>query len=355
MRSSPRSWRPAVDEPSRGRERLPETLRGVLSSASSAASPRRAGLVEIAAVAGAQVDHDVLADVCGLYETALAAALREAVDAQLLLVVPGRVRRPLPLPPRAGPGGRVRPAAAVGTPPPPRGLRGGARGQRPAPAVAAEASRLVEIAHHWRVGPSTRPARCTAAIAGRRRLAGRLRLRRGGPPVRAGDRAWDLVPPDDRPDDRDLGDLYDAASATSRPSSAMDPRAVEPRPARDRAGRRRADGADRDRERRARARERLGHRRLAGRRHRDVDPAARGGGRPLEELQPWSGDSSPSTAHRARARVLAGLAANLMLAGRSSDSSPGRRTRDRARPNRRRPRDRIARDWASSASTARPR
>ena len=32
---------------------------------------------------------------------------------------PGCVRRPLPLPPRARPGGRVRPAAAVGTPPPP--------------------------------------------------------------------------------------------------------------------------------------------------------------------------------------------------------------------------------------------
>ena len=75
-------------------------------------------------------------------------ALREAVDAQILVVDPGD-RRALPIPSRPGPGGRLRRVAAVRATPPPRGL---CAGDRPAPAGrrrCGRASRLVEIAHHW--------------------------------------------------------------------------------------------------------------------------------------------------------------------------------------------------------------
>ena len=76
----------AASEPSRARDRLPETLRDVLLVRLSAASPSTGRVAEIASVAGQHIDHDILAQVCGLPEDELGAALREAVEAQLLVV-----------------------------------------------------------------------------------------------------------------------------------------------------------------------------------------------------------------------------------------------------------------------------
>ena len=118
-------------------------------------------LVEIAAVAGRQVGYDVLAEVCGMSEVDMSLALHEAVDAQLLVVDVSEpmeryafrhaLVRKLPM--------RV---AAVRTPCPARRLRPGIE-SRPARGGAAEASRLVELAHHW--AEANDPTRAlTAAI-----------------------------------------------------------------------------------------------------------------------------------------------------------------------------------------------
>ena len=110
--------------------------------------------------------------------------------------------------------------------------------------------------------------------------------------------------------DRDLGDLYDDASATATlvgdgsRAVSLAQRAIELVDA--------APGADLDRERRARARERLGFAAwLAGDTATSIQL--------LEEAVALLDGTPPSTA---QSRVLAGLAANLMLAGRSSDSIP---------------------------------
>ena len=76
----------AANEPGRSRERLPETLRGVLQVRLAAGSEAAGRLVEIAAVAGRQVEHELLAEVCALSEPDLGIALRSAIDAQLLFV-----------------------------------------------------------------------------------------------------------------------------------------------------------------------------------------------------------------------------------------------------------------------------
>src|SRR6478672_10790158 len=65
---------------------LPDTLRGLLMARLAATSEDAGHLVEIAAVAGREVEHDVLAEVCGLSDADLSRALHEALDAQLLFV-----------------------------------------------------------------------------------------------------------------------------------------------------------------------------------------------------------------------------------------------------------------------------
>ena len=298
----------SIDETGGWGDRLPETLRGVLLVRLSSRSDAAARLVEIAAVGGREVAHDVLDDVCGLDEPALAAALHEAVDAQLLLVGRDasvdryRFRHALVqeaaydqlLPSERR---RLHEAYAV------------ALEARPAASGAAEASRLVELAHHWRSAHEATRA-LHAADRGRRRLAGRLRLRRGRAPVRAGDRAVGPVAPDDR---RPI--VTWATCTTTRaprpPSSAMDPaRSASPSGPSSWSMPRPAPTCDR--ERRARARERLGFAAwLAGDTATSIQL--------LEEAVALLDGAPPSTA---QSRVLAGLAANLMLAGRSSDSIP---------------------------------
>ncbi len=191
---------------------------------------------------------------------------------------PRRGRRPLPLPSRARPGGRLRPAPAVGAPPPPRGLRRRARGPAGRQRRRAEASRLVELAHHWRsaheatralhaaiqAGDASRAVYAYAEAARQYELAIEL---------------WDAGRA--RPTDRPIATwatCIDAASASAI-LVGDGSRAVEPGPVRRIALVDAAPGADR-RSRAPRPGPRAARLRgLAGRRHRDLDPAPRGGGR----------------------------------------------------------------------------
>jgi DNA-binding CsgD family transcriptional regulator/tetratricopeptide (TPR) repeat protein len=298
----------AVDEGGQSRERLPETLRGVLLVRLSAMSEAARRLVEVAAVAGRQVDHDVLAEVCGMSELEIGAALREAVDAQILVIDTSRrlegyrFRHTL-----------VQEAAYDALlPSERRGLHAAyarAIEARPPAAGAAEASRLVELAHHWRAAHD--PARALAAAieaadASRAVYAYAEAARQYEVAIEL----WGEVSPEDRPVEHDLAGLYDAASAAATVvgdgARAVDlaRHAIELVDA--------APGSGGDRERRAGARERYGFAAwLAG----DTATSIR----LLEEAVDLLEGTPPSTA---QARVLAGLAANLMLAGRSAESVP---------------------------------
>jgi DNA-binding CsgD family transcriptional regulator/tetratricopeptide (TPR) repeat protein len=298
----------AADEAGQRRGRLPETLRGVLLVRLSGRSETAARLIEIAAVAGREVDHDVLAEVCELSEVEMGTALREAVDAQLLVVDGGgtseryRFRHAL-----------VQEAAYDELlPSERRGLHGAyarAIEARPVGGGAAAASRLVELAHHWTAAHD--PARAIqAAIAAGDASRAVYAFAEAARQYEHAIELWDAVAVPDRPIDRDLGDLYDAASAAAAlvgdGSRAVNlaRRAIE---LVDDAG-----GPDGDRVRRARARERLGAASwLAG----DTATSIR----LLEEAVELL-DGMPASTDQAR--VLAGLAGNLMLAGRSSESVP---------------------------------
>jgi DNA-binding CsgD family transcriptional regulator/tetratricopeptide (TPR) repeat protein len=180
---------------------------------------------------------------------------------------------------------------------------------RPAGGGAAGASRLVELAHHW-TAAHDRSRALTAAIAAGDASRTVYAFAEAARQYERAIELWDLVPAEDRPVERDQADLYDAASAASTvvgdASRAVDlaRRAIEL-----------VDGAPdaaEDRERRARAREQLGIASwLAG----DTATSIR----LLEEAVELLEGTLPSAG---QARVLSGLAANLMLAGRSSESIP---------------------------------
>ncbi len=296
----------AVDETGQRRERLPETLRGVLSVHLSAAPERARRLVEIAAVAGRVVDHEILAEVCGLTEAEMGMALHEAVDAQLLvigaddevaqygfrhaLVQEAAYDELLPSERRALHGAYARAIEA-----------------RPAGRGAVAASRLVELAHHWTAAHE--PARAlTAAIEAGEASRAAYAYADAARQYERAIELWDIVPVVDRPADRDLADLYDAASSAATLvgdaawAVTLARRAIELVDG--------ADGAGGDRERRARAREQGGRAAwLAG----DTATSIR----LLEEAVELLEGTPPSTL---QARVLAGLSQNLMLAARSGES-----------------------------------
>jgi DNA-binding CsgD family transcriptional regulator/tetratricopeptide (TPR) repeat protein len=296
----------AVDETGQRRQRLPETLRGVLLVHLSAASERARRLVEIAAVAGRQVDHEVLAEVCGLSDAEMGMALHEAVDSQLLVIglddaVPQyRFRHAL-----------VQEAAYDELLPSERRALHGAYARaieaRPAGGGAAAASRLVELAHHWTAAHEPARALVAAIEAGD---ASRT-VYAYADAARQYERAielWDIVPVADRPADRDLADLYDAASASATlvgdaaRALTLARRAIELVDA--------TPGAADDPERRAWARERCGRAAwLAGDTATSILL--------LEDAVGLLVGIPPSVR---QARVLAGLAQNLMLAGRSGES-----------------------------------
>ena len=250
----------AVDETGQRRERLPETLRGVLLVHLSAATERARRLVEIAAVAGREVDHEVLAEVCELSDAEMRAALHEAVDAQLLVVglddelTQYRFRHAL-----------VQEAAYDELLPSERRTLHGAYARsidaRPVGGGAAAASRLVELAHHWTAAHEPARALAAAIDAGDASRA----VYAYADAVRQYERAielWDIVPADDRPPDRDVIDLYDSASAAAtlvgdaERAVSHAQRAIELVDAMATSGG--GTGSDAARERRAKARERGG-------------------------------------------------------------------------------------------------
>ena len=298
----------AFDATGARRERLPETLRDVLLVRLAAASESAQRLVQIAAVAGREVDHEVLADVCGLTETEMVAALHEAVAAQLLVVDRDRTEERY----------RFRHALSQEAaydellPAERRRIHGAyasAIAARPGGDGAASASRLVELAHHWMAAHDPKRALEATIAAGDASLTVYAYAEAARQFERAID-LWDDVPATDRPPGHDLGDLYDAAGAAAALAGDatrgihLARRAIEL-----------IDGAaapDGDLERRARARDRLGFAAmLAG----DTATSIK----LLEEAVALLADAPPTLA---QARALAGLSANLMLAGRAAESLP---------------------------------
>ena len=174
-------------------------------------------------------------------------------------------------------------------------------------------ARLVELAHHWTAAHEPARALAAAIDAGDASRA----VYAYADAARQYERAielWDIVPADDRPPDRDLIDLYDAASAAATlvgdaaRAVTLAQRAIELVDGTTDGGSRSAAG----RERRAKARERGGSAAwLAG----DTATSIR----LLEEAVELLEGTPPSAR---TARVLAGLAQHLMLAGRSAESVP---------------------------------
>jgi DNA-binding CsgD family transcriptional regulator/tetratricopeptide (TPR) repeat protein len=252
------------------------------------------------------VDHEILADVCGLTEAEMGMALHEAVDAQLLVigaddeVAQYRFRHAL-----------VQEAAYDELLPSERRALHGAYARaiegRPVGGGAAAASRLVELAHHWTAAHEPARALAAAIEAGEASRAAYAYADAARQYERAIE-LWDIVPAADRPADRDLAELYDAASSAATlvgdaaRAVMLARRAIELVDG--------ADGAGGDRERRARAREQYGRAAwLAG----DTATSIK----LLEEAVELFEGTPPSTR---QARVLAGLSQNLMLAGRSGES-----------------------------------
>ncbi len=295
----------AVDEQGQVRDRLPETLRDVLLVRLSARTEKAGRLIEVAAVAGRHVEHDVLAEVCELREADLRAALHEAVDAQLLVVEPVdgpekyQFRHALV---QEAAYDRLLPSER-------RGLHAAyARSieARPAGGGAAEASRLVELAHHY--AAANDPTRgLTVAIKAADSSRAVYAYAEAARQYERAIELWDTVPEADRPPGRDLADLYDAASEAATVVGDGS-RAVD-------LARRAMDLVERGPdpgtlERRARAKERLGTASwLAG----DMPTSIR----LLEEAVGLLDGAPPSID---QGRVLSGLAGNLMLAGRSRES-----------------------------------
>ena len=296
----------AFEKTGKDQERLPDTLRGVLLVRLSALSDSARRLVAIAAVAGRQVEHDVLAAVCGMSEPEMVAALHEAVDAQLLLVdVDDAVER------YAFRHALVQEAAYAELLPSERRPLHAAYARaieaRPAAGGLAEASLLVERAYHWMAAHDPTRALIASIEAGDASKT----VYADAEAVRQFERAielWEVVPASDRPIDRDLADLYDSASDAARRVGDSS-RAVI-------LARREMElvdevlGSVSDGERRARARERLSQAIwLAG----DITRSIR-----LAEDAVALYEDVPKSS--GKARVLSVMAANLMIAGRPADS-----------------------------------
>jgi DNA-binding CsgD family transcriptional regulator/tetratricopeptide (TPR) repeat protein len=290
-----------------GAGRLPATLREIVLARLAGLSDPATRLVEVAAVAGREVDHDLLAEVVSVSETEILGALREAVSSHLLVTVGEgsseryRFRHAL-----------VQEAVYEDMLPSDRRQLHGAYARaiesHDDGAGQSSAGRLVELAHHWSAAHQQARALHAAIEAADASRSTFAFAEAAGMYERAID-LWDLVPADDRPADRDLGGLFDSAAAmvsmVGDPSRAvaLAERAIQELD---------AIPGDVVLERRAAARERLGRAAwLAG------DGA--GSIAALEEAVALLADAPPSIA---RARVEAGLAATIMLAGRVRESQP---------------------------------
>ena len=286
---------------------LPATLREIVLARLAGLSDVATRLVEVAAVAGREVDHDLLAKVMGLPSSDVIGALREAVSSHLLVAVTdGTLERyrfrhalvheavyddMLPTDRRQVHGQYARAIAAHGI-----------------DSDGSRASRLVELAHHWRAAQESARALRASIDAGDATRSS-FGFAEAAAMYERAIELWDLVPAAERPRDRDLGDLFDAASAmvalVGDPSRAVTfaERAIDEMD--------RTAGPE-NLARRATARERLGRAAwLAGDGARSIST--------LEEAAAMLHDTPPSIE---QARVQAGLAANLMLAGRVTESGP---------------------------------
>ncbi len=286
---------------------LPRTLRDVLIVRLSGRSAACTRVIETASVIGREVHHDLLSEVCGLTASDLASALRETVDAQLLTSdqdAPDRYRFRHALVQEAAYGQllsaerRSIHAACA------RALEA-----RPTGAGGAAASRLAELAHHWRAADDPGRALRAAIAAGDASLAV-YAFAEAGRQYEHAIEMWDAAPVTDRPTDRDLADLYDAASECATTvgdgarAVALARRAIELVDG--------ASGAVEGPERQARVRERLG---IAATVAGDTALSIR----MLEDAVTLFEGAPPSAS---QARVVGSLAANLMLAGRSAESVP---------------------------------
>ena len=118
----------AADAPRSSRERLPETLRGVLQVRLAAGSEDAGRLVEIAAVAGRQVEHELLAEGLRLVRCRHGAGVAKRDRRPAPVRRSGRVGA-LPVPTCARAGGRLRRSPAVRAPDPARSLCPGDRSE----------------------------------------------------------------------------------------------------------------------------------------------------------------------------------------------------------------------------------
>jgi DNA-binding CsgD family transcriptional regulator/tetratricopeptide (TPR) repeat protein len=204
-----------------GATSMPDTLREVLVARMGALGARTQDLLGVVAAAGRPVDHRLLASVAGMSEGALLAALREAVDRQVLVAEPDhnryRFRHALLAEVAYAellPGERARIHRAYA-----RALRASPGLRDPAPASAA-----AELAHHEDLAgdrEAALPALVAAGVAAERVYA-------FGEALRHYERAlalWDHV--DDAParTDRDVAWLF-ARAAEAALFGGEAPRAV---------------------------------------------------------------------------------------------------------------------------------
>ena len=194
-----------------GAGRLPATVREIVIARLAALPEPAARLVEVAAVAGREVDHEVLAEVAGLADLGILDALRDAVASHLLVAVTDGRQEPY----------RFRHALVQVAvyddmlPSDRRQLHGSyarAIAARETPGVAGSASRLAELAHHWSAAHEPDRALLASVAAADAARSGFAFAEAAGHYERATE-LWDVVPEADRPADRDLAGLYDAASA----------------------------------------------------------------------------------------------------------------------------------------------
>ena len=256
----------------------------------------------------ARSSHDVLAEVCGVSDADLATAVREAVDAQLLVVdrtaessATGSATHSSRKRPTTS---CCRRSGAAST----RRMRG--RWRPPVPGGGgAEASRLVGDGPPLDRGP--RPGRALpAAIAAGDASRAVFAYGEASRQYELAIELWDLADPADLPAGPRSGRAVRCRQRVGEPRRR---RVARRRPCAARARTRRrgvARPADADRERARSARERLGNAAwLAG------DTATS-----IQALEEAVDAARRDAASTTRARVLAGLAANLMLAARASES-----------------------------------
>src|SRR5262249_46133884 len=186
-----------------GRESVLARLAGLPDAA--------ARLVEVAAVAGREVDHDLLEDVAALPDGSGLDSLRDAVAGHLLVAVSDGVLERyrfrhalvqeavydemLPSDRRQLHGTYARSIAAHGA-------------QHGAPS----ASRLAELAHHW--SAAHEPVRALqAAVEAADAARAAFAFAEAAVHYERATELWDVVPAADRPPGHDLADLFDQASA----------------------------------------------------------------------------------------------------------------------------------------------